>query len=84
MRKFLTTLGLTLTARPLFASGEMYHQNYNPLGNVALSTIVAAVPIVALLYFIALHPHRDKRAGRGHRSRHGHVGRRSLPWTGER
>jgi len=47
MRKFLTTLGLILTARPLFASGEMYHQNYNPLGNVALSTIVAAVPIVA-------------------------------------
>ena len=64
MRKFLTTLGLTLTARPLFASGEMYHQNYNPLGNVALSTIVAAVPIVALLYFIALHPHRDKRGVR--------------------
>jgi lactate permease len=38
----------------------MYHQNYNPLGNVALSTIVAAVPIIVLLYFIALHPHRDK------------------------
>ena len=42
----------------------MYHQNYNPLGNVALSTIVAAVPIVALLYFIALHPHRDNRGVR--------------------
>jgi lactate permease len=39
----------------------MYHQNYNPLGNVTLSTIVAAIPIVTLLYFIALHPHRDKR-----------------------
>ncbi len=64
MRKFLTTLGLVLTARPLFASGQMYHQNYNPLGNVALSTIVAAVPIVALLYFIAIHPHRDKRGVR--------------------
>jgi lactate permease len=64
MRKFLTTLGLVLTARPLFASGEMYHQNYNPLGNVALSTIVAAVPIVALLYFIAIHPHRDNRGVR--------------------
>lgn len=38
----------------------MYHQNYNPLGNVALSTIVAAIPIAVLLYFIALHPHRDK------------------------
>ena len=42
----------------------MYHQNYNPLGNVLLSTIVAAVPILVLLYFIALHPHRDKRGGR--------------------
>ena len=38
----------------------MFHQNYNPFGNVFLSTIVAAVPIVVLLYFIALHPHRDK------------------------
>jgi lactate permease len=64
MRRFLTTLGLILTARPLFASGEIYHQNYNPLGNVALSTIVAAVPIVALLYFIAIHPHRDNRGVR--------------------
>jgi len=42
----------------------MYHQNYNPLGNVTLSTIVAAIPIVTLLYFIALHPHRDKRGVR--------------------
>ena len=38
----------------------MYFQNYNPLGNAFLSTIVAAVPIAVLLYFIALHPHRDK------------------------
>jgi lactate permease len=37
----------------------MYHQNYNPLGNSFLSTIAAAVPILVLLYFIALHPHRD-------------------------
>ena len=35
----------------------MYLQNYNPLGNVWLSTFVAAIPIVTLLYFIALHPH---------------------------
>jgi lactate permease len=42
----------------------MYFQNYNPLGNVVLSTIVAAVPILVLLYFIALHPHRDKRGVR--------------------
>ena len=38
----------------------MYHQNYNPTGSVFLSTILAAVPIAVLLYFIALHPHRDK------------------------
>jgi lactate permease len=38
----------------------MYHQNYDPFGNVFLSTLVAAVPILTLLYFIALHPHRDK------------------------
>ena len=37
----------------------MYQQNYDPLGNVFLSTLVAAVPILTLLYFIALHPHRD-------------------------
>ena len=42
----------------------MYFQNYNPLGNVILSTIVAAVPILTLLYFIALHPHRDKKGVR--------------------
>ncbi len=39
----------------------MYQQNYDPLSNVFLSTVVAAIPIVVLLYFIALHPHRDKR-----------------------
>src|SRR5919205_3153575 len=37
----------------------MYQQNYNPLGNGFLSTLAAAVPILVLLYFIALHPHRD-------------------------
>src|SRR5438876_4322609 len=42
----------------------MYHQNYNPIGNVALSTLLAAIPILVLLYFIALHPHRDKRGVR--------------------
>jgi lactate permease len=43
----------------------MYQQNYNPFGNAFLSTLVAAVPILVLLYFIALHPHRDA-AGRRH------------------
>ena len=38
----------------------MYLQNYNPMGNVFLSTVVAAIPIITLLYFIALHRYRDK------------------------
>src|SRR5438034_4388589 len=42
----------------------MYQQNYNPLGSVLLSTIVAAIPILVLLYFIALHPHRDQQGVR--------------------
>ncbi len=37
----------------------MFYQNYNPTGNVLLSTLLAAVPILVLLYFIALHPRRD-------------------------
>src|ERR1044071_9695765 len=42
----------------------MYHQTYNPTGNVALSTLIAAVPILTLLYFIGLHPHRDQQGVR--------------------
>jgi lactate permease len=42
----------------------VYQQNYDPFGNAVLSTLVAAVPIAVLLYFIALHPHRDKRGAR--------------------
>jgi lactate permease len=38
----------------------VYQQNYDPFGNTFLSTVAAAVPIAVLLYFIALHPHRDK------------------------
>jgi len=37
----------------------MYQQTYDPLGNAFFSTIVAAIPILTLLYFIALHRHRD-------------------------
>ena len=37
----------------------MYQQTYDPLGNAFLSTLVAAIPILTLLYFIALHRHRD-------------------------
>src|SRR5262249_10080847 len=47
--------------RPRFA---MYFQPYNPFDNVFLSTLVAAVPILTLLYFIALHPHRDEQGAR--------------------
>jgi lactate permease len=43
----------------------MYQQNYDPAGNVVVSTLLAAVPILTLLYLIALHPHRD-RTGRRH------------------
>jgi lactate permease len=61
-------VGFVPLAGPLFATdghaAQIYHQNYNPLGNVALSTIVAAIPILTLLYFIAIHPHRDKYGAR--------------------
>jgi lactate permease len=42
----------------------VWHQVYNPFGNALLSTLVAAIPICTLLYFIALHPHRDKQGVR--------------------
>lgn len=42
----------------------MFQQNYNPTGNVYLSTLLAAVPIAVLLYFIAIHPHRDQDGNR--------------------
>src|SRR5437868_6388805 len=42
----------------------MYQQNYDPAGNVLVSTILAAIPILTLLYFIALHPHRDQQGVR--------------------
>jgi lactate permease len=42
----------------------MYFQNYNPFGNAFWSTLVAAIPIATLLYFIALHPHRDSKGAR--------------------
>ncbi len=75
MKRFLTSLGLVLTTGQLFGAdgAQTYHQNYNPFNNVALSTLVAAVPILTLLYFIALHPHKDKQ---GHR----HLGI-SAPWA---
>ena len=41
------------------ARRDMFNQNYNPFGNAFVSTLVAAIPIAVLLYFIALHPHRS-------------------------
>src|SRR5436309_4564808 len=38
----------------------MYYQSYDPMGNAVLSTLVAALPILVLLYFIALHRYRDR------------------------
>jgi lactate permease len=49
----------------VYPQNPVYQQNYDPFGNVFLSTLAAAVPIAVLLYFIALHPHRDKE-GRRH------------------
>ncbi|TKC16748.1 L-lactate permease [Robertmurraya kyonggiensis] len=37
-----------------------FHQHYDPTGNAFLSTLLAAVPILTLLYLLALHPHKDK------------------------
>ena len=36
-----------------------FYQSYDPAGNIWLSTFVAALPILVLLYFLAIHPHRD-------------------------
>src|SRR5207248_11447127 len=44
--------------------GAMYQQNYNPAGSPLLSTLLAAIPILTLLYLIALHPHRDADGNR--------------------
>jgi lactate permease len=51
----------------------VYLQNYNPLGIGLLSILVGAVPILTLLYFVALHPHRDASGRR-------HLGI-SAPWA---
>ncbi len=43
-----------------------FFQNYNPTGSAFFSTIVAAIPIVLLLYLLAFHPRTDKH-GNKHR-----------------
>src|SRR5689334_5291727 len=42
----------------------MYHQTYYATVSASLSTLIAAIPIFTLLYFIALHPHRDQNGVR--------------------
>jgi lactate permease len=37
-----------------------YLQNYNPAGSAWLSTLLAALPVVTLLYLLALHPVRRR------------------------
>jgi len=49
---------------PVTAAPMIWHQVYNPFNNAIISTIVAAIPICTLLYFIAIHPHRDKQGVR--------------------
>ena len=49
---------------PVTAAPMIWHQVYNPFNNALISTLVAAIPICTLLYFIALHPHRDKQGVR--------------------
>ncbi len=62
IRLALISLALSVPCMATHAfAAEIYKQNYNPLSNVILSTIVAAIPILTLLYFIALHPHTDKQ-----------------------
>lgn len=43
-----------------------FHQLYNPMGNAFISTLLAAVPILTLLYLLAIHPHKDKLGKRHH------------------
>jgi lactate permease len=38
-----------------------YLQNYNPLGNAFWSTLAAALPVLTLLYLLALHPTKSNR-----------------------
>lgn len=42
----------------------MFFHNYNPLNHVVLSTAVAALPSIILVYLLVLHPHKNKD---GHR-----------------
>ena len=44
----------------------MYQQHYDPFGHAFLSTLVAAIPILTLLYFIAIHPHKDANGNTHH------------------
>lgn len=39
----------------------MFVQNYDPLNNFALSVFCAALPLIILLYLLALHPGKDSQ-----------------------
>jgi len=74
---------MALAARrgALARGGPCTTKNYNPFGNAFPLDIVAAIPIVVLLYFIALHPHRDAT---GRRTRREGAVRRVLPASSPR
>src|SRR5262249_4540674 len=50
-RRYRTTM--TERPRPVAGGDAMWNQIYNPLGNSALSTCAAALPVVTLLVLIA-------------------------------
>ncbi|MDR1320908.1 MAG: L-lactate permease [Gracilibacteraceae bacterium] len=45
-------------------SDFIFIQNYDPLNNVLLSTFLSALPVLVLLYLLAIHPHKDKNTGK--------------------
>lgn len=42
----------------------LFQQTYDPFGNPFLSTLLAALPLLLLIYLLALHPWRDKEGRR--------------------
>jgi len=41
-----------------------FQQTYDPFGNPILSTLLAALPLLLLIYLLAMHPWRDKEGRR--------------------
>lgn len=42
----------------------LFQQTYDPFGNPFLSTLLAALPLLLLIYLLAVHPWRDKEGRR--------------------